>query len=225
MSVTRQLSDWAAAFAFAQQQPEVVAERIALSGSSFSGGHVVVAAPREPRVAAICAQGPMMDGLSAALNIVRHAGLGQLLKLGARGLCDALQAAFGLARVHLPLVGAPGALATMTTPDAEPGCRSIAGPNWQNRICASFALALAFCRPVTMAGRVRCLAVVIAVDDSVAPAAAAVRTAQRIGGRCELHRLPIGHFDLYTGAGFERGVALQLNFLRRVLARAGSAAP
>ena len=103
--------------------------------------------------------------------------------------------------------------------------RSIAGPDWQNRICASLALALAFYRPVAMAGRVRCPALVIAVDDSVAPAAAAVRTAQRIGSPCELHRLPIGHFDLYTGEGFERGLALQLSFLRRVLVRAGSAVP
>ena len=100
VSVTHQLCDRAAAFAFAQQQPEVDAERTALWGSSFSGGHVVAAAARQPRVAAICAQGPMMDGLSAALNIVRYAGLGQLLKLGARGLRDVLQAAFGLARVY-----------------------------------------------------------------------------------------------------------------------------
>lgn len=217
VSVRAQLADWAAAIACARSRPGVDVDGIALWGSSFSGGHVVVAAARDARIAAICAQGPMMDGLAASLNIVRYAGLGQLLRLAARGLRDALHAALGRSRVYLPLVGPPGTLATMTTPDAEPGYRSIVGADWDNRICASFALGLAFYRPVMWARSVRCPALVIAVDDSVAPAAAAVLTAQRIGPACELHRLPLSHFDLYTGAGFERGAALQQAFLRRVL--------
>ncbi len=221
VSVRRQLADWAAAVAFARRQPGVDANSIVLWGSSFSGGHVVVAAARDARIAALCAQGPMMDGLSASLNIARYAGFGQLLRLSARGLHDAFNALLGRSRVLLPLVGAPGTLATMTTPDAEPGYRSIASPEWINGICASFVLGLAFYRPVAQARRVRCPALIIAVDDSVAPAAAALRTARNIGQRCELQQLPIGHFDLYTGRGFEQGSGLQLDFLRRVL-RAGA---
>ena len=112
-------------------------------------------------------------------------------------------------------VGAPGTLATMTTPDAEPGYRRIAGSDWKNEICASFALGLAFYRPVATAHRVRCPALLIVVDDSVAPAKAAVRTAQRIGASCQLHHLAMGHFDLYAGEGFDQGVRLQLAFLQR----------
>ena len=159
----------------------------------------------------------MMDGLSATLNIVRYAGFVQVLRLAVRGLRDVLQATLGRPRVHLPLVGAPGTLATMSTPDAEPGYLAIAGPGWENRICASFALALAFYRPVMWARRVRCPALLIVADDSVAPAGAALRTADRIGKRCELHRVAMGHFDIYRGAGFQRGVVLQVEFLQRVL--------
>ncbi len=225
VSVRRQLDDWTAAVAFARRQPGVAADRIVLWGSSFSGGHVIVSAARDERIAAVCAQGPMMDGLAASLNIASYAGIGQLLRLSARGLHDAFNALTGRARVMLPLVGAPGTLAAMTTADAEPGYRSIASPEWVNGICASFALGLAFYRPVAQAHRVRCPALIIAVDDSVAPASAARRTAQRIGARCELQRLPIGHFDLYTGAGFERGCAMQLDFLRRVLRAEAAPAP
>lgn len=224
VSIPRQLADWAAAIAYARSRPGVDAGRIALWGSSFSGGHVVVAAARDARVAALCAQGPMMDGLSATLNIVRYAGPVQVLRLAAAGLRDVLHAAFGRARVHVPLVGAPGTLATMTTPDAEPGYLAIAGPGWENRICASFALALSFYRPVLWARRGRCPALLIVADDSVAPAAAALRTAQRIGARCELHRLPMGHFDIYRDAGFERGVGLQVEFLQRALGRSSATA-
>jgi pimeloyl-ACP methyl ester carboxylesterase len=187
-------------------------------GPRFSGGHVVTAAARDQRVAALCAQGPMMDGLAATLNIVSYAGMAQVVRLAVRGLRDLAHAALGRDRVLVPLVGAPGTLATMSTADAEPGYRSIVGADWVNGICASFALGLAFYRPVTLARRVKCPALVIVADtDSVAPASAAERTARRIGRRCELHRLALGHFDLYTGAGFERGVALQLEFLLRVV--------
>ena len=155
VSVRAQLVDWAAAIAFARLRPGVDPTRIALWGSSFSGGHVVMAAARDGRVAALCAQGAMMDGLAATLNIVRYAGLVQLLRLAGRGLHDACNAALGRPRVHLPLVGPPGSLATMTTPDAEAGYRRIAGPDWVNHICASFALGLAFYRPVAMAHWVR----------------------------------------------------------------------
>jgi hypothetical protein len=52
--------------------------------------------------------------------------------------------------------------------------------------------------------------------DSVAPAAAAIKHAER-GRDVELRRYPIGHFDIYWGDDFERAVADQLDFLRRHL--------
>ena len=222
VSVRRQLADWAAAVAYARAIPGVDANRVALWGTSFSGGHVVVTAARDARVAALCAQGPMMDGLSASLNIVRYAGLGQLLRLAARGLADAVRALTGRERLRVPLVAAPGALATMSTPDAEPGYRAIVGPDWVNGICASFALGLAFYRPVAVARRVRCPALIIVANDSVAPATAAVRSAKRIGAQCELHEFAMGHFDIYLGEGFERGVTLQTEFLLRTLSQSAS---
>ncbi|MBL8352157.1 MAG: alpha/beta hydrolase [Burkholderiaceae bacterium] len=222
VSVRRQLADWAAAVAFARGQPGVDPDRIALWGSSFSGGHVLVTAARDERVAALCAQGPMMDGLAATLNILRYAGIGQLLRLALRGLRDAAAALSGKPPVMLPLVGAPGTLAAMTTADAEPGYRAIVGRDWVNAICARFALGLAFYRPLRLARRVRCPALLIVADDSVAPASAALETARRLGAHCELHRWACGHFDIYRGAWLERGAALELDFLRRAL---GAAAP
>lgn len=225
VSVHRQLADWSAAVACARAQPGVAEDRVVLWGTSFSGGHVIVTAARDGRVAAVSAQCPMVDGLAASWNIVRYAGARQLLRLAGRGLRDLGRAARGAPRLGVPLVGAPGTLALMTTPDAEPGYRAIVGPDWVNSVCASFALGLAFYRPVSLAQRLRCPALMIVADDSVAPASAAVRAAQRIGSRCELHQWPQGHFDLYVGAAFERGVALQLDFFSRVLALAPAARP
>ncbi|MGH8458186.1 MAG: alpha/beta hydrolase, partial [Nevskiales bacterium] len=74
LSIGRQLDDWAAAIHFARGLSGVDPAKIALWGSSFSGGHVLVAAARDGKVAAVSSQGPMMDGLAAALNVVRYAG-------------------------------------------------------------------------------------------------------------------------------------------------------
>lgn len=225
VSIRRQLQDWAAAIACARGIDGVDPGRIALWGSSFSGGHVIVAAARDGKVAAVSAQGPMMDGLAATLNIIRYAGLGMALRLVARGLRDAAQALVGLPPVYVPLVAPPGRLATMSTPDAEPGYLAIAGPGWRNEICARFALTLATYRPIAHAARIDCPALVaVCTSDSVAPAGAAIETARRIGARALLQHYDFGHFDIYVGSGFERSVGDQLEFFRRALAPAGRAA-
>ena len=218
VSIRRQLQDWAAAIRCARLLPGIDPARVALWGSSFSGGHVVVAAARDGRVPAISAQGPMMDGLAATLNIGRYAGIGMLLRLVARGLRDVVAALLGRPPVMLPLVAPPGQTATMSTPDAEPGYRAIVGPDWRNEICARFALTLALYRPVAHARGVRCPALIAAAhNDSVAPAAAAVEAARRIGERAELRLYDCGHFDLYVGAGFARACEDQVAFFTRVL--------
>jgi pimeloyl-ACP methyl ester carboxylesterase len=218
MSIAGQLQDWAAAIAHARSLPGIDPARIGLWGSSFSGGHVVVAAARGARVAALSAQGPMMDGLAAVFNIVAYAGLGAVLGMVARGLVDVVRSLLGMPPRMLPIVAPPGHLATMATPDAEPGYRAIVPPTWRNEVCARLALALAFYRPIAHARRVRCPALIqVCLRDSVAPPGAALKTAAMIGPLAELKQYDIGHFDIYVGAGFERASADQVAFFSRVL--------
>lgn len=73
VSVPGQLEDRAAAIAFARTLPGVDPERIATWGSSFSGSHSVAAAVRDGRIAAVSAQGAMMDGLASLVNLVKQA--------------------------------------------------------------------------------------------------------------------------------------------------------
>lgn len=51
--------------------------------------------------------------------------------------------------------------------------------------------------------------------DGVAPVATAEAAASRAAGRAEVRRYPIGHFEIYRGAPFERAVSDQLHLLRR----------
>ncbi len=216
-SIRAQLDDWANAIAYARALDGVDADRIALWGSSFSGGHVVTAAAEDGRVRAVSAQGPMMDGLAAFMNIFSYAGPVQALRLAAHACWDALGIIGG--RRHLiPIIGAPGDLAVMTSDDSVSGYRSIAPADWNNSLTAAWMLEFPLYRPVSKADQLPCpILICICQKDSVAPPSAAERCAQRAGGRAEVKRYDFGHFDVYTGEGFERSVGDQVEFFTRQL--------
>ena len=217
VSVRRQLQDYAAAVEFARALAGVDPARVAVWGTSFAGGHALVTAARQSGVAAAVCQCPMMDGVAAVRRILQYAGPGQLLRLTGHGLWDAVLAPFG--RTHyVPTVGPPGSLAIMSSPDADAGYRALGPPDFRCEIAARIALTVGLYRPVRYADRVRCPVLVqICEQDSVAPAVAAEAVVRRLGERGEVQRYPIGHFEPYTGAWFERSVGDQVAFLRRHL--------
>lgn len=219
VSVRPQLVDWQGAIDFARQQPGIDPERIALWGSSFSGGHVLVAAARDGSVAAVSAQGPMMDGLAAVFNVVSYAGIGGIVRLSTLALRDQFRALVGGAPLYAPIVGQPGETAAMATADAYDGYRAIAPPDWRNELAARLALQLPLYRPVRSARELPCPALIqVCGRDSVAPPEAAEKAALRAGPRAELRRYDdLGHFDIYVGDGFDRSSSDQIDFFQRHL--------
>jgi uncharacterized protein len=218
LSIPGQLEDYAAAIAFARSLDGVDPARVAVWGSSYAGGHAVVAAVADGRVAAVIAQVPAMDGLATLVNSTRHGGLALAAKLTLAGLRDLAASLTGRPPVTVAVVGPPGSVAAMTTPDAEPGYRSIAGSSWRNEVAARIMLSTSSYRPGLQADRLPCpMLVQIADGDAVVPPKAAQDAAWRATGRGEVRTYPIGHFDIYTGEPFERAVADQLHFLRRHL--------
>jgi len=218
LSIRRQLQDWAGAIAFARGLPGADPARIALWGSSFSGGHVIVAAARDGKVSAVSSQGPMMDGLAAAWNIVGYAGVGALLRLSAAAVTDQARALLGLPPLYVPLIAPPGQFAAMSSSDSDSGYRSITPPGWRNQMTARLSLHLPLYRPIAHAAGLPCPTLILVCKrDSVAPASAAIAAARKAGSKAELKEYDIGHFDIYTGAGFERSSADQLAFFNRVL--------
>lgn len=124
LDVSRQLADWASALSYARTLPGVDRARLALWGTSFSGGHVLATAARDHGVAAVIAQVPFVDGIAA----LRSAGLGRTLALTWAGLHDLASSLVGRPPHMITSVGPPGTLAVMSTPDAEPGFRAIDPP-------------------------------------------------------------------------------------------------
>jgi fermentation-respiration switch protein FrsA (DUF1100 family) len=218
LSVGRQLEDWDAAIAFVRSLEVVDPDRVALWGTSFSGGHVVRAAAKDGRIAAVSSQSPMMDGVASSIAALKSGGLWSALRFGWHGGLDLARAAMGLEPHRIPIVGPPGTLAAMTAPDAAAGFRALAPPGFVNSVAARIGLLLGLYRPGRAARHLRCpILIQICETDSVAPPRAAERAAARAGRWAEVKRYPEGHFEVYTGAPFERGVRDQLEFFARHL--------
>lgn len=215
ISIAGQQDDYRAAIRAAARTAWVDPARIALFGSSFSGGHAVSVAARDAQIAAVITQAPFADGLAQ----VRAAPPGNVVRATLDALRDLMAAARGRQPVTVPAVGAPGTYAVLTAPEAEPGFRALVGADsrWENAVGARIMLAVGRWRPVREAHRVACPLLACVCDrDETTPPGPAVRLAEN-APRGELVRYPIGHFDIYAGAAFERAVGDQLAFLRRVL--------
>lgn len=220
LSVSRQLNDWAEAIECARGLDGVDPARIALWGSSFSGGHVIVAAARDGRVAAVSSQGPMMDGLAAVLNIIGYAGVGQVLRLTAAGLHDLGRAVLGRQPRYIPLIAEPGGFAAMSSNDSLSGYGRITPADWRNEFTARTALALGLYRPIKSIRKLPCPTLILACNaDSVAPAKSALKAARLAGPRAEVREYPMGHFDIYVDDGFQRSSTDQIAFFRKHLAK------
>src|SRR4051812_46554081 len=213
LDIRRQHADWRAAVAYARERGF---DRIALWGSSFSGGHVIEIAAGDPRIAAVVSQVPFVDGRG---NLPRL-GVANVLRMTRAGLRDQLGALFGRPPHMLASVGPPGSVAVMTTPDAEGGFRALNPPEleWRNEAAARIALRVGTYRPTAKVARVRCpMFFAIADADAITPPDLTEKAAAK-APRAEVRHYPGGHFDVYVGELFERVAGDEAEFLAHHLA-------
>jgi uncharacterized protein len=221
----RHREDYHAAVAAVRAREGVDRDRVALWGTSYSGGHVVAVAAEDPRVAAIVSQGAAMDGLAALTGrgVAPAPGgartrLAHHAKVGAAVAADLGRAARRRPPRTLALFGETGSTALMTGAGAT-AFERLTGPTFRNEMAARGVPRVARNRPVRVAEQVRCPALlVVAERDEIAPAAAVREVARRIGALAEVASYDCEHFDLYAGEVFEVSVAAQTAFLQRVLA-------
>jgi dienelactone hydrolase len=218
LDIAKQHADYAAAVDYARRLDWVDPDRVALFGSSFSGGHVLAVAARDPRIAAVVYQCPVTDALASLPKM----GAANILKATVAGLRDALGSVAGLAPHYIPAVGPPGSFAVMTTFDSKPGFEAITPPEtrWENRVAGRIVVHVPGYRPGQSAARIACPVLFCICDaDTVAPAKRTLKYASA-APRGEIKRYPSGHFDIYLGEPFERAAADQTEFLVRHLSPA-----
>jgi len=212
-----QLQDYAVAVEYARGLKEIDPDRIALWGTSGSGGHVIVVAARDHRIACAVAQCPGLDGRASALMAFKRDGL-KNISLIVHGQRDLVRSWLGLAPHKIPLIGKPGSKALLPCQDAYDGYRELIPDGFINEACVRIAIRADKYRPVTEAKNVRCPVLLqICENDSFTPLSAAEKTEKKLGKYAEVRHYPIGHFDIYFGEDFERSITDQLEFFRRHL--------
>jgi len=215
LDIAKQHADYDAAIAYGRGLDWVDRDRVALFGSSFSGGHVLAVAAQDRRIAAVVSQCPFTDGLATLPKL----GVANIARMTLAGIRDQAGALAGRAPRYIPAVGPPGSFAVMTTPDAEPGIKALipSETRWENRVAARIALRVASYRPGRAAAKLACPVLFCLCDnDSLAPADTAAKYAAA-APRSEVKRYPVGHFEIYVDPTWQDAVAVQTEFLVRNL--------
>lgn len=215
MSVKRQLADWEAALAFVKRRADVDGSRLAVWGSSFGGGHAITVASRHPELLAAVSQCPFTDGLASAAAL----GLKGSLKVTPVVLRDFAAKLLRRPPVMVPIAAAPGQPALMNAHDALPGYLALMpkGVRFVNHVAARVIPEIGTYRPGRAAAKVKCpILFCISNTDTVTPPARTLVLARR-APRGEIKRYDAGHFDFYTGLGFEQLVSDQTRFLTQHL--------
>jgi pimeloyl-ACP methyl ester carboxylesterase len=215
IDVKRQQEDYDAAIQAARKLDGIDPERIALFGTSFSGGHVVSVASRHPEIAAAIAQVPFADGIEQLKIVPTRVALRGTID----GIRDLIAGWRGLQPVMIKPTGPPGSYAVMTAPEADPGFRAIVAEDsrWLDQVGARIMLFVGTFRPTAQAANVQCpLLVQVGDRDETTPPEPAIKMAER-APKGELLRYDVGHFEPYLGEAFERFVTDQVAFLERTL--------
>lgn len=207
----RHLEDWRAAVACARGRDDLDASRIALWGSSFSGGHVIMTAAEDQKIAAIVAQVPYVGGIEVKLSAA------DTLKAAMAIIGDRIASLWG-GSVTVPIVGPPGSFAAMNAPEAMEFLEIVPPESkWNNRVPARALTTLASYQPRDVAARVSCPALVLvgSKDETTPPDFAEGAAALMPKG--EVASYDAGHFEVYVPPMFEQVVAREKEFLARHL--------
>lgn len=216
----RHLQDWDAAIAYVKTLDNIDAKRMALWGTSFSGGHVIIEAAKHPEVSAVVSQVPFTDGISTAWNNYVLGDPLFALKGTYHGIADIFASIFTNHRHNVRIAGRPGeAFAMMSRSDSIDGMLKVAGIDEKefekvNFCPGNIVITLTFYRPIGYADEVTCPALIIgAENDTLFPPTGPKKAADMMK-KATYISMPMNHFEPYVGEPFEKLVKIMGEFLK-----------
>ena len=214
-----QQEDYAAAINYARSLKEIDPARIALWGTSLSGGHVIVTAARDNKIACVSAQCPLLDGDAGGMKVVKKIGIWYMLRMAfGHALRDLVRSWLGLSPHKIPLVGKSGSVAVMADADAWDTFSKLVPDDFINEACARIIIRMDKYEPIKYATRVRCPVLLQVCDNDISlPMSVVEKAEKRLGKLAEVIHYPIDHFDIYLGENFEKSVSDQLDFFKKHL--------
>lgn len=224
LSVKRQREDWRSAIAFARRDTRFDSNRIAIWGTSFGGGHTLAIAAEDGELAAVVSQCPFTDGIASALRVDPRSSL----KITARGIADVAAAITRRPPVRVPVAGPAGQAALMTAADALPGYNALLAEPGSPPVQVPARIGLTIPLERIGKGVLKKISaptlICICQPDSVAPDGPTRKQVKAAGNpQIDARGYPFGHFDIYSGEGFERVASDQAAFLAEQLLAADRA--
>jgi pimeloyl-ACP methyl ester carboxylesterase len=222
----RHCQDYESAIAFARsgRLPGVDGSRIALWGSSFSGGVGLVIASRDPEIRAVVVQAPYLE--TSPAQEPKGWAMARYVLLATLDLT-------GLAPVYIPALGRPGEWVFARSLE-NPSVRHFDGPlgaafwralppklrgGWENKFLARMLPTFDNFEPMKAIASLACPVLLVAArNDDMVLVEQVRRAHERIPARDkQLIELPCGHFDLYVSEYAEANIRTQAEFLARVM--------
>ena len=216
MLISLQLEDFRAAIEYARGLKEIDPAKIVLWGASASGGYGIAIAAKDKKIACVVSLCPGLDHKASEQMFRKNFGIGHMLRLVVHGQRDMMRARLGLSSHKIPIVGKPGTMAFLPILDAYEGYSKHVSENFVNEVCARVILRSHGFNPVKHIQNVHC-PVLIQICDYDVLAPIRPETEKELRKYADVKNYPIGHFDIYIGENFEKGVSDQLEFFKKHL--------
>lgn len=209
------IQDWKAAIEHVRSIPDINSQKIALWGTSYSAGHVIVCAAQDPHIAAIAIQVPFVDSLTT----IKKFGVKYILQATPHAIRDIFRAVTFRSPHYIKVIGSPDEFAALNTAESLQGYQTIipGDSGWENKCPARVAFTFPFYRPIASAAQVTCPALVMLTENDSLSDIKSVEKAAKKMPNSTLVRYPYEHFDIYSGDEFEEAVHRQTKFLEEQL--------
>jgi len=157
VSSTRHLEDWDSAIEYVIQKlhDKIDVNNIALWGSSFSGGHVIVTAAKsahKDNIKAVITQVPYLSPFTSMGSFLSN-GITTVLKVTGHALADLIRTQLGLSRYYLPIAPEKPEDIPLLLSASSKKYLNIIPPNprggWKNMAPAQIGIKLLFYSPIS----------------------------------------------------------------------------
>lgn len=213
-NINKQLEDLAGAIEFARGIETIHPDKIAVWGTSGSGGYGLIHSARYGDIACVIGQCPALDKEADSKMMLKRDGILKILSLLAHAQRDKGRARFGLSPHKVPIAGGTNDFAFFSDDDALSGYGKLISPTFVNEICARMMLAKGGLNAMDFVTDVDCPVLILSCEkDNLVTASSHEDAAKRLGNLATLIQYPWGHFDIYIGEAFEKTIVDQIEFL------------
>ena len=210
-----QVQDYQSVIAWARQDERVRGDRLAIWGTSASGGHVMTVGSRDERIAAVVAQVPGIAHGDHDHDMFPEGTLWPLVRLA---FVDKKRELRGEERIYVRAYGTGEELSFMPRVGPEVDVlMPLDGSDWPNVIAPAILLDIDEYHPDKAALEVQAPTLfVLAERDDLVYNPGTVKIAGEMAD-ATVENIDASHFDFYVGESFERTMELEVAFLAKHL--------